>query len=329
MWMRVVQVTRFGGPEVLEATELPDPVARRHDVVVDVSAAEILFLDTQLRSGWGREFFALEPPFVPGAGVAGTVSAVGEQVDPSWVGRQVVAGTGPEGTYVGGGYAERFAVPADDVHEVPAGLDPSIALAGLHDGLTALGRLLQADIRPGERVLVTAAGGSLGAWLVPLARAAGGFVIGAARGERKLKEIRALGADLALDYSETGWEERVRETTDGAGVDVVFDGAGGSLGGAAFRVTTTHGRFFAYGAAAGDFADFDPLDAERRQVRVIGIADRLPPEESAKLPEQALSALADGRIRPVIGQTFPLERAADAHAAIEAREAIGKTLLVA
>lgn len=326
--MRAVQMTRFGAPEVLEPIELPDPVAGPHDLIVEVAAAEVLFLDTQLRSGWGREFFDIAPPFVPGAGVAGTVSAVGTQVDPSWIGRQVVAGTGAEGQYNGGGYAERAAVDANDVLEISEGLAPSVALAGLHDGLTALSRLEQADVRPGKRVLVTAAAGSLGAWLLPLARDAGAFVIGAARGERKLKEIRNLDADLALDYSEAGWEERVREATDGDGVDIVFDGAGGRLGGTAFQVTAAGGRFFAYGAASGAFADIDPHDAARRHIEVIGIADRTAPEDAARLPDLALSALASGRVEPIIGQTFPLERAADAHAAIEARETIGKTLLI-
>lgn len=326
--MRVVQVMQFGGPEVLVLREEPDPVAVAGQVVVDVSCAEVLFLDTQLRSGWGQEYFAMEPPYVPGAGVAGVVSSVGEGMEVGWIGRRVIAGTGASGEYAGGGYAERTAAPVGEVFGVPEGLDLAEALAALHDGRMALSQAEKAAIAPGQWVLVGAAGGSLGVWLVPLARAAGARVIAAARGERKLEHARELGADVVVDYSEVGWAERVREATGGAGIDVVFDGAGGQVGRAAFEITAPGGRFFSYGAASGGFAEIDAHEAEQRQVTVVGIVDRTAPQEWTRLTERALSELAAGRIRPVIGQTFPLERAADAHAAIEARDVIGKTLLL-
>lgn len=185
--MQVVQVTRFGGPEVLAAREEPDPVPGPGRLVVDVSAAEVLFLDTQLRSGWGREYFPMEPPFVPGTGVAGVVGSVGADVDPGWIGRQVVARTGDSG-----GYVTRAAVQAEETFEVPSGVGLREALASLHDGPIALSRLERAELQPGQRVLVTAAGGSLGAWLVPLARATGARVIAAARGERKLEDRKSV-----------------------------------------------------------------------------------------------------------------------------------------
>lgn len=326
--MRAVQVTRFGGPEVLVPTEQTDPVAGPGQVVVDVAATEVLFLDTQLRSGLFREYFTVQPPYVPGTGVAGTVSSVGTGVDPRWIGRRVVAGTAKEGEYVGGGCAERAAVPASEVFEVPAGLDLSEALTGLHDGLMALSLAEKAALQPGERVLVTAASGSLGAWLVPLVHATGAQVIAAARSERKLRHARQRGADVAVDYSEASWTERVREATNGSGVDVVFDGAGGQLGRSAFDVTALGGRFFSYGAATGDIAGIDVREAERRQVAVFGIEDEIAPQDWTRLANQALSELAIGRIRPAIGQTLPLERAADAHAAIAARDVIGKTVLL-
>lgn len=321
--MRVVQVTRFGGPEALVMSEAPDPVAGPGHVVIDVSIAEVLFLDTQLRSGWGREYFTMEPPYVPGTGVAGAVTSIGEGVDPDWVGRRVVARTGDTG-----GYAQQVAVPAEEVFEAPNGLDLREAVAALHDGPTALSRTEKASIQPGEWVLVGAAGGSLGVWLVPLAAAAGARVIAAARGERKLDLARELGADIAVDYSTADWAEQVREATGGAGIDVVFDGAGGQIGRAAFEITAHGGRFFAYGAASGDFAKIHPHEVEQQQVTMVGIEDRLTPEDLKRLTQRALSEMAAGRIRPVIGQTFPLERAADAHAAIETRSVIGKTLLL-
>lgn len=95
--MRAVQVTAFGGPEVLVGAEVPEPVAGPGELVVDVVAAEVLFLDTQLRTGWGQEYFALSPPFVPGAGVVGVVRSVGADVDPALIGQRVIAGTGGSG----------------------------------------------------------------------------------------------------------------------------------------------------------------------------------------------------------------------------------------
>ncbi|WNG33681.1 zinc-binding dehydrogenase [Archangium violaceum] len=316
--MRVVEVTRFGGPEVLVTREVPEPVAGPGQVVVDVSAVSVLFLDTQLRRGWGREYFPVNPPYVPGNGVAGRVRSVGAGVDPSWVGRRVVTRT------VGnGGYAEQALAPVEGLSLVPEGLGLREAAALLHDGATALGLL-----RPGEWVLITAVGGGLGLLLVQLARAAGARVIGAARGKQKLGVARELGAEAVFDYSEPGWAERVREVTGGKGPDVVFDGAGGAVGQAAFEVTARGGRFSAHGAPGGGFTRIDPQEAERRGVTVRGIDQvQFGPEEAKRMAELALAEAAAGRLKPVIGHTFPLERAAEAHAALEARGVVGKTLL--
>jgi len=305
-------------------SEAPDPVAGPGQVVVDVSVAPVLFVDTQIRRGWGGEWFTVKPPYVPGVGVAGQVLSVGEGVDPGWAGRQVVTDTGERG-----GYAERAVAPAEGLIPVPDGLGLPEAAALLHDGRTALGLAEMARIRPGEWVLVTATGGGLGSLLVQLAHAAGARVIGAARGKPKLDLARELGAEAAVDYSEPGWPEQVREATGGPGPDVVFDGVGGQIGLAAFEITARGGRVSAHGAPSGGFAEIDPREAERRGVTVRGIQHvQFSPADGKRLIERVLSEAAAGRIRPVIGQTFSLERAADAHAAIEARGVIGKTLLL-
>lgn len=325
MSMRVVHATRFGGPEVLVVGDAPEPNPGPGRVVVEVAVAQVLFLDTQLRSGWGGDYFPLEPPYVPGGGVAGRVVSVGDGVDPGWIGRQVLATT-PSGTT--GGYAQRAEATAEGLLDVPDGMDLRDALAAF-DGLTALSFMEKAKVQPGARVLVGAAGGSLGTWLVPLAHAAGAYVIAAARGTQKLDLARDLGADAVIDYSAPDWTDRVREETDGAGVDVVFDGAGGQIGRAAFEATARGGRFLSYGAASGDFAPIEPHEAERQKIIVVGILDDpLTPADRRRLTQLALSEIAGGRIHPVIGQTFPLDQAADAHTAIETRIAIGKTLLL-
>ncbi|MEV7964637.1 zinc-binding dehydrogenase [Sphaerisporangium sp. NPDC088356] len=322
--MRVAQVKRFGGPEVLETTEVPDPVAGPGEVVIDVSVADTLFVETQIRTGWGRQFFSAEPPYVPGGGVGGQVLAVGEGVDRGWLGRSVVAKTGG-----GGGYAEQAVVPMEALIPLPEGLGLAEAAALLADGVTGLGVFGAAEVKPGEWVLVTAAAGGMGILLVQLARAAGARVAAAARGERKLDFARELGAEIAVDYTEPGWAERVRDATGGAGPDVVFDGAGGEAGLAAFEITASGGRFSAHGAPSGGFSPIDPEAARGRGITLRGIQDvRFTSAEQKGLAERALAEAAAGRIKPVIGKTFPLDRASDAHAAIEAREVIGKTLLL-
>ena len=323
--MLVAEVSRFGGPEVLIARRVPDPAAGPGQVVIATAAADVLLVDAMIRSGRGVDFFPLRPPYVPGNGVAGQVIAVGDGVDPFWNGRAAVAHTGAAGG--SGGYAERAVVPAADLIPVPSGVGLPEAAALLHDGATAFGLLELAVIKPGDWVLVTAAGGGMGVLLVQLARAAGGRVIGAARGRPKLDLVRDAGAEAALDYSGPGWTMGVRELTAGRGADVVFDGAGGGLGQAAFEVTAPGGRFSAHGMSDGGFARLDAQEAARRGITVHGIEQH----EPATFRRRAAAALAEavaGRLQSVIGQTFPLDRAADAHAALEARATLAKTLLL-
>jgi NADPH2:quinone reductase len=319
--MRAIEVTRFGGPEVLALRDLPDPVPGAGEAVVDVSVADTLWVETMIRGGHGRPFFPQEPPYRAGVGVSGTVAAAGPGVDPAWVGRRVVTGTGEHG-----GYVDRALVPADGLIPVPAKVSDLDAAALLHDGTTAARLADLAEFKPGDRVLVTAAGGGLGALLVQLAHAAGAFVIAAGRGAAKLERVRQLGADEVVDYSAPDWTDRVRATA--GALDVVLDGAGGPYGRAAFGLVAPGGRFSAHGTPAGEFALPDPAEATARGVTVTGIQDvQLRPEQFRAYAATALAAAAAGTLRPLIGQTYPLERAADAHTAIEQRTAIGKTLL--
>lgn len=321
--MLAVQVSEFGGPEVLVPTESPAPVAGEGQAVIAVVAADVLFLDTQIRGGRWRAQFPVAPPYVPGGAVTGAVLAVGAGVSADWVGTVVV-------TRTAAGYAEQALATADTMTAVPDGLDVLTAAALAHDGPTALTLFEGAAVRSGEWVLVTGAAGGLGSLLARLAHAAGARVIGAGGGGRKSDLIRELGADLAVDYTQPGWPDKVKVATGGAGVDVVFDGVGGTIGAAAFAVTAAGARFSAHGAPAGGFAAIDPAIAERGDVRVRGIEQvQFTPAESHSLTERALAEAAAGRLIPVVGQTFPLVKAADAHAAIEARQVVGKTLLLA
>jgi NADPH2:quinone reductase len=320
--MRAIQVKEFGGPEVLVAIEMTDPIAGPGQVEVNVTFVPVLFLDTQIRGGRARNWFAVTPPYVPGTGIAGKVAAVGQGVDGDWIGRAVVTGI------EGGAYVEQAVTEADDLIAVPAGLGMAQAAALLHDGRTAMGLVEIMGMRSEEWVLVLGAGGGLGVLLVQLALGAGARVIAAAGSRQKLELSHELGADAVIDYSESGWPERVLAVTGGDGPGVVFDGVGGEIGQAAFEITARNGRFSAHGAPSGGFAAIDRQDAEQRQITVTGIEQvQFARKDAKRLTERALSEAAAGRIRPIIGQTFPLEQSAIAHRAIEARTVIGKTLL--
>lgn len=324
--MRVVWLREFGPPDVLEVGDAPDPAPGPGQVVVDVVAAGVNFVETQVRAGrFGAD--GTDLPTIPGNEVGGVVSAVGAGVDPGLVGRRVVTSTGGSG-----GYAERVAVSADGVIPVPDGLDLRDATALFTQGRTAVALTKAAAIQPGDRVLVEAAGGGVGSLLVQLARTAGaGMVVAAAGGERKLAVARDLGADVLVDYRDPAWAEWVREATDGAGVDVVFDGVGGDVGRTAFELLAPRGRFVLFGMASGAPTQATLAEVLSRGLIVVGFGGGRQirsPEHARALAAEALAEAAAGRLRPVIGQTFPLERAADAHAAIESRETVGKTLLV-
>ncbi|MEU7599796.1 zinc-binding dehydrogenase [Streptomyces sp. NPDC040724] len=320
--MRATQAIGFGGPEVLVPTEVPEPVAGPGQVLIAVAAVDTVFVETQVRSGWGRQYFQVTPPYLPGGGIAGTVRATGEGVDPAWKGRRVVAGID------GGGYAELALAPAEGLAVVPDGVSLTDAAALVHDGVTAARLLESTALRSGEQVLILGASGGMGTVLVQLAKAAGARVVGVARGEQKTALVRELGADAVVDAARPDWVDRAREVLGGAGADVVLDGVGGEVGLAAFPLVRTGGRFSAHGAPTGGFAPVAPADAEARGVRLLGIADvQLTTPERAALAARALRAAAEGTLRPVIGATFPLERAAAAHAAIESRELVGKIVI--
>ncbi|WP_405484228.1 zinc-binding dehydrogenase [Nocardia sp. NBC_00511] len=327
--MRVVQAKEFGGPEVLSVGELPDPVAGDGEVLVRVGAADVMFLDTMMRSGWAAAFFPVQPPFVPGGAIAGTVEAVGPGVDAAWIGRRVATPTADSGIGGGlpiGGYAELARAKVETLAVIPEELSFVQAAALAHDGRTALAVIERADPRPGQWVLVTAAGGGLGTLFVQLAKAAGARVIAAARGTAKLELAQRLGADIVVDYSVAGWADTVREKT--GGVQTVLDGAGGDIGSAALGAITSGGTLLAYGNSAGGFAAVDAETAAAQGITLLTLFDITAPGiDWLDLHERAQREVAAGRLEVVVGQTFPLAEAAAAHTAIGDRRAVGRTIL--
>ncbi|MEZ0074129.1 zinc-binding dehydrogenase [Planotetraspora sp. GP83] len=321
--MRAVWLREFGGPEVLVAEETPDPVPGEGQVLVEAAAIGITYIETLVRSGSApMPLPAL--PVIQGNGVAGTVVAVGPDADPALVGRRVATTTGGSG-----GYAEKVAVNAAMVIPIPDGLGFEDAVGLLNDGRTALGIARAVAPKPGEWVLIGAAGGGVGSLLIQIAKRAGARVVATASSAPKLALAAERGADVAIDYTLPGWEDRVREATGDKGVDVACEAIGGAIGRGSFELVAPGGRFIAFGAGSGTMTQVAEEEAASRGVTLVPMGAVFP--SLAAMHEMSVQALADGaagRLRPAIGQTFPLERAADAHAAIAARTALGKTLLI-
>ena len=316
--MRAVVMREFGLPEVLEPAEVDEVRAGPEQAVIEVEFANITFVETQVRAGRPPHPSMLPAlPAILGNGVGGTVTGAGAGAGGGSL--RVVASL--NGT---GGYAERAAVTAERLVEVPPEVELRDAVAMLADGRTALALADRARLREGEVILVEAAAGGVGTLLVQLARNAGARVVALAGQPRKLGVARELGAEVAVDYRHEDWARQVRDAV--GEVDVVFDGVGGDVGLAAFGLLGTGGRFCPFGMASGSFAAIPAGLGEQRQVSVLAGAP-VTAEEATALTRKALAEAAAGRIRPVIGQEFGLADAAAAHAAIESRSTIGKTLL--
>lgn len=306
------------------AEEVADPEPGAGHVRIAVRAAGVHLIDTAIRAGADRLPFPLpELPTTPGREVAGTVEAVGGGVDPALVGREVVAHLG----LAGGGYASRAVAAAGALHEIPAGLDPAVAVAAIGTGRTAVALLEQAAIGPKDVVLVMAAAGGLGGLFLQGARAAGATPVGAAGGPEKVSRARRLGAALAVDYREPDWPARVTETLGERPVTLILDGVGGGAGRAALELLAPGGRILLFGFASGEPTPITTRDLMRLGITAgwalgAGISGHM-----RALETRALAAASSGQLVPEVGARFPLSEAAAAHRALEARETVGKVVL--
>ncbi|MEU1159468.1 zinc-binding dehydrogenase, partial [Streptomyces sp. NPDC005921] len=262
-------------------------------------------------------------PTIPGREVAGVVESLGDGVDGLWLGRRVVAHLG----FAPGGYAELAVTEVERLHEVPANLGFPEAVAMIGTGRTALGILEFAEPGPESVVLVPAAAGGVGTLLVQYAKHAGAAVIGLAGGPEKVERVRADGADLALDYTDPGWPDRVREHF--AAVTVVLDGVGGEVAREAVALLGDGGRHLVFGWSAEGIGDGRGHFVDGLSERVLGPAMLRRtggPDPLRTLELRALAEAAHGRLRPAVTR-FPLAEAATAHRALETRATIGKVVL--
>lgn len=327
--MRAIVLHAFGPAENLRTETLPDPEPGPGQLRIAVRAAGVHAVEAAMRRGSTEGMLPPLPelPAVLGGEVSGTVDALGEGVDPSWLGRDVVTQFGKPG-----GYAELAVADVDSLHVRPEALSHEAAVAMVVTGSTTIALLDIAALRATDVVLVNSAAGGMGRLLLQHARALGATVIGAAGGPEKTSALRALGADLAVDYNAPGWEKTVTAWLDERGgrqVGVALDGVGGEKARAAFELIGRGGRFLTYGTTSGEqFAPSAELLASRHVTWTNALLRMLEhPEESPDAAERALARAARGELTPDV-QAFPLAQAARAHAAMERRETTGKVVLI-
>lgn len=313
--MRAIQITEFGGPEVLQVAEVPAPEPPDGFVLIDVTRSGLNFADTHQRE---NDYLApAQLPMIPGAEVAGVRADTGERV-------VALCGTG--------GYAEQAIAPEALTFPIPDGVEDGAAVAMLVQGLTAYHLYrTSAQIRPGESVVVHAAAGGVGSLAVQLGKPLGaGRVIATASTERKRALALELGADAAIDPSPDGLKDRIQEANGGAKVDVVFEMAGGQVFEQSLAALAPFGRIVAYGIASREPNSVVTGDLMRTSRAVAGFWLMHCLGQPA-LVEEALTDLfgriARGELRVVIGETYPLADARRAQEDLAARRTTGKLLL--
>lgn len=324
--MHAIRQYEFGPAENLRYEKVPDPAPGEGQVVIEVEAAGVHVVDTVIRSGGPSPFPPPALPMTPGREVAGVVGETGPGVDPAWRGRRVVAHLG----MTSGGYAERAVAAVSSLHVIPETLTAPAAVAMIGTGRTAVGVLRLANLREGDAVLVTGAAGGLGTLFVQAAQRAGAFVVGAAGGPEKVTRVLRNGADLAADYREPGWADRVRAELGERELTVVLDGVGGAEGRAALELLAPAGRFLIFGWSAGSATEITTQDLYARGITassalgpaMLKVAGGLRP-----LEEQALREAVEGWFTPALTE-FPLAEAARAHQALQDRATTGKVVLI-
>jgi len=321
--MQAVVVTEFGGRDVIEVEDRETPEPGPGEVRIDVEAVGVNFADVMQRRGHYQG--GPEPPYVPGMEAAGTIDAVGEGAGRE-VGDRVVA------MVDGGAYAEYVIAPAMALFDVPESVSFAEAAGFPVQFLTAHHCLHDwGGLEPDERVLIHAAAGGVGTAAVQLASKHGAEVFGTASTREKLDLAERLGCDHPINYTETDFREEVDALTDGEGVDLVLDGIGGDTSMESVQALSHFGRMVSYGAASGTPGEVDTGSLLFGNKSVIGFhlgqAMARDPERTYKPVPELSGMLAEGDLEVIVGQTFDLADAKDAHEALESRGTHGKVVL--
>ncbi|MGV1036790.1 MAG: quinone oxidoreductase family protein [Candidatus Nanopelagicales bacterium] len=314
--MRAIQITEFGGPEVLQLADVYDPTVGANEFLLDVSHAGVNYADTHQAEN--SYLSAASLPLIPGGEVVGTDET----------GRRFVCLTD------GGGYAERAAVSRFTSYEVPNDIDDLTALAMIVQGTTAWLLLRKSThMAYNESVVVHAAAGGVGSIAVQLAKAWGaGRIIATASSESKRELALELGADVAIDSNSDNMTMAIRESNEGRGVDVILDMTGGRITDESVRALAPFGRLAFYGQASRQAPKpIAPTSLLQHSTTIAGMwlphAFRLPGDIVGLAMTELFELAEQGRVRAIPGGEFPLAGARSAHEALRSRKTVGKLLL--
>lgn len=322
--MKAIQFTEYGGPEVLKMVELDRPKPGPNEVLIEIHLVGVNYADTARREG--QYVVPTKLPFVPGAEIAGIVVETGTEVKNIKVGTKVVT------LIESGGYAEYAVADARSVILLNEDVDLKEAVSLPLQGLSAYHILkTMGRLQKGETVLVHAAAGGVGTIAVQLAKLMGADkVIATASTEDKLELARSLGADVCINYTKEGWYKDVLEATNGRGVNVALEMAGGDVFKDTQKCLATFGRLVIYGVASGEQAIMHPSSLMARNQSVIGFF--LPqimrkPELLLPSMRELFSLLEEGKLKLINGEVHPIEEAAKVHELLQSRKTTGKVIL--
>jgi NADPH2:quinone reductase len=322
--MRAVVCKEYGPPERLVVEEVAPLIAGPGQAVVAVKAAGVNFPDSLIIEG--KYQFKPAPPFTPGGEIAGVVKQVGEGVTEVKVGDRVVA-LAPYG-----GYAEEMLVAPAQLVPMPDGLDfvPAACALTVY-GTTQYALADRARLQPGETLLVLGAAGGVGLAAIELGKLLGARVIAAASSPEKLATCRAAGADAVIDYAHEDLKTRLKQLTSGNGADVIYDPVGGPYTEPALRGIAWNGRLLVIGFAAGEIPKIPINLTLLKGCAIVGVFWgsflMREPAKSRAMHAELLTFIRDGKLKPHIHATYPLERAAEALAEVTARRVQGKVAL--
>jgi NADPH2:quinone reductase len=322
--MKAIVCNEFAPVEELQYIDVPDPVAKKGEVVVDIKACGVNFPDGLLVQG----LYQMKPPrpFIPGGEVAGVISQIGEGVSHLKIGMRVIA------LCMLGGYAEKVACPATHVMPIPDAIPDDEAAALVTAHATAHHALKQrAQIKPGETLLVTGAAGGTGLAAVQIGKLMGAKVIAVCSTQEKLDVAKANGADILINYTDTDLKTAIKEVTDGKGVDVVYECVGGDAFHACSRSMAWNGRLLVVGFASGTIPEFPINLCLVKGYSVVGVFwgsfTQHQPKDFAANMHELLMWYVQGKVKVIVDGVVPLEHAKDALNKVMGREVKGKMSL--
>lgn len=320
--MKAIRVHEVGGPDVLRVEEVPDPRPAPDEVLVQIDAIGVNFIEVYQRKG----LYAIQTPFTPGREGAGTVVAVGTDVTTIAVGDRVAS------EQLKGAYAELAVANADRVVKLPHDLSTEVGAAIMLQGLTAHYLVTSTyPLQRGDGCLIHAAAGGVGLLFCQIAKRRGAWIIGTTSTERKAEWARKAGADEIIRYTEQDFVAEVRRLTGGKGLSVVYDSVGKTTFDGSLECLTIRGMLVLFGQSSGPVPPVDPQVLNRKGSLFLTRPNLThyvaTPEELAARARELLGWVVEGSLDVHVDRRYPLAQAADAHRALESRATIGKVVI--